>query len=84
MHCLGIKEGHDFAITQHAGYCNKLVIAWEPHYVVLIVAINFICYYVLVITRARVPHGRLRPSCFTELLCQYLLCGMREARVANN
>ena len=51
--------------------------------------------YVLVITRARVPHGRYwhssdvkhegrRPECFTELLCQYLPCGTREARVITN
>ena len=49
-------------------------------------------YYVIVITWARVPHGRYwhssdvkpegrRPEGFTSLLCQYLPCGRREARV---
>ena len=49
-------------------------------------------HYVIVITWARVPHGRywhssdvkragLWPAGFTSLLCQYLPCGTREARV---
>ena len=44
-------------------------------------------HFILVITRAQVPHSRywhnsdVKPEDFMELLCQYLLCGMRKIRV---